>query len=96
MILMLPLGIAYFTVTVTGLAVGLGMVASPLWAWFGRVMDVTFVREGITHHWSFPAWSVPLMVVGGAVVLLAMMHLIREMGRFQAWLAKLMLVRLAK
>ena len=33
MILMLPLGIVYFTVAVTGLALGFGLIASPFWDW---------------------------------------------------------------
>lgn len=96
MIAMLPLGIAYFTVAVTGLSVGLWLIASVGWGWFGRFGEWDFVDQGIAYHWAFPAWGIPLAVIGGVIVLVGMMHLIRAIGRAHAAFAKSMLVRLAK
>jgi len=93
MVLMLPLGVVYFTIAVTGLAVGLGLITSPFWAWLG---DHTFVYEGVTYDWWFPAWGIPLAVIGGLLVLVAWLHVARWIGRGHAALAKAMLVRLAK
>ena len=93
MILMLPLGIVYFTVAVTGLAVGLWLIASVGWGWFA---NGDFIYEGVAYHWWFPAWGIPLAVIGGVIVLVGMMHLIRAIGRGHATFAKSMLVRLAK
>jgi hypothetical protein len=93
MILMLPLGIVYFTVTVTGLAAGIGLIASIVWGWFG---DWEFIFEGVAYRWWFPAWGIPLAVIGGVIVLVGTMHLIRWMGRGHAAFAKSMLVRLGR
>jgi hypothetical protein len=93
MLLMLPLGTIYFTVAVTGLAVGVGLIGAPLWGWIG---DYTFVVEDVTYHWSFPVWAIPLAVIAGAIVLVAWLHIVRGIGRGHAALAKAMLVRLAK
>jgi hypothetical protein len=96
MVLMLPLGIVYFTVAVTGLATAVGLITSPLWAWAGWVGDHTFIYEGVAYDWWLPVWGIPLAVIGGALLLIGMMHLIRWIGRGHAMFAKAMLVRLSK
>jgi hypothetical protein len=93
MIIMLPLGIFYFTIAVTGLSVGLWGIASVGWGWFAHG---DFVYEGVAYHWWFPTWGIPLAVIGGVIVLVGMMHLIRAIGRGHAAFAKSMLVRLGK
>jgi hypothetical protein len=98
MILMLPLGIVYFTVAVTGLATGLGLIAAPLWGWVGNHTFVyhPFVYDGVTYQWWFPVWGIPLAMIAGVIVLVAWLHLVRWIGRGHAAFAKAMLVRLAK
>jgi hypothetical protein len=93
MILMLPLGIVYFTVAVTGLAVGFGLIGAPFWDW-GR--DHTFIWNGVEYAWSVPGWAMPVSVIAGLLVLLLVLHLIRWIGRGHAAFAKNMLVRLAR
>lgn len=92
MIMMLPLGIAYFTIAVTGLALGVGLIGSPFGSW---AHDNTFWWRGVEHTWTMPYWAMPLAVLAGVVVLLLWMHLIRLIGRGHAAFAKRMLVRLA-
>ena len=96
MVLMLPLGIIYFTIAVTGIAVGLSLITTPLWAWAGWLGDQTFVWEGVTYDWWFPMWGMPFAVILGALVLIAFMHVVKWIGRGHAAFAKTMLVRLAK
>ena len=92
MVLQLPFGIAYFTVAVTGLAVGAWMIILP------------FVQLGLGHtyfnyganEFLFALWALPLLVIGGALLLTIWMHLIRWIGHAHAAYAKAMLVRLAK
>lgn len=93
MILMLPLGIVYFTVAVAGLAVGFGLIGTPFGSW---ARNQTFVWHGIEHTWSMPVWAMPFAVIAGLVVLLLILHLIRWIGRGHAAFAKRMLVRLAR
>jgi hypothetical protein len=93
MILMLPLGIAYFTIAVTGLAAGVGLIVSPLGVWGD---DARFWWNGTEHTWGvMPHWAMPLAVLAGIVVVLLWMHVIRWIGRGHAAFAKRMLVRLA-
>jgi len=55
MVLMLPLGTIYFTIAVTGIATGIGLITAPIWGWFG---DHTFIFEGVTYDWWLPAWGI--------------------------------------
>ncbi len=93
MLLMLPLGIAYFTIVVTGLAVGLGMVFSPIGIWLD---DHVFTWQGVDNTFHMPLWASPMLVVGGVIVLVLWLHLIRWIGRGHAAFAKHMLVRLSQ
>jgi hypothetical protein len=91
MILLLPLGTAYFCVSVTGLAVGLGLVAVP----FVQVATGhSYVMINDADWYHFPAWSLPLLVIAGVLVIILMLHLIRLIGRAHGGFAKAMLVRL--
>jgi hypothetical protein len=93
MVLMLPLGTIYFTIAVTGIVTGLVLITSPVWGWFA---DGTFIWEGVTYEWWFPTWGIPLAFVGGVVLLICLMHIVRWIGRGHAAFAKALLVRLAK
>jgi hypothetical protein len=95
MILMLPLGIIYFTIAVTGLATGVALVGAPIWGWTGWVGEHAFTYEGVAHDWSFPAWGIPLAMILGVIVLVALMHVVKWIGRGHAAFAKAMLVRLS-
>ena len=89
MLLQLPLGIVYFTVSVTGLATGLGMIGLPfVQLAAGRsYVDI----NGIEYLLSW--WQMPLVVLGGALLVLVMLNLIRLAGGAHAAYAKAMLVR---
>jgi hypothetical protein len=88
-ILQLPLGIFYFTVAVTLLAL----------AFYGIALPVTqlafnmpaYVIIGDTRYQAV-AWAIPFFVVGGALLLTVTMHLVRLLGRAQGSWVKMMLV----
>ncbi len=92
MVLQLPLGIVYFTVAVSGFAAALWMIVIP------------FIQVGVDHTYMdlngreflFQFWTLPFLVIGGALLLVIWLHLIRWIGRGHAAYAKAMLVRLAK
>ena len=93
MILMLPLGIIYFTVTVTLIAVSLSFIASP-------VLQIIFSPEFISLPEGFPILGlsspdalVPFLFVIGIILFFATMHLAKAIGWLQARFAKSMLVR---
>jgi uncharacterized membrane protein len=99
MLLMLPLGIVYFTVTVTGLAVGLAFTAAPLLAfarWLGLDSDATLFSDDahiggfvLSDHSMFAAL---ILGVLGVLIVTLLMHAARAIGRGHAHLAKALLV----
>jgi hypothetical protein len=89
MLLQMPLGIVYFTVSVTGLATGLGMIGLPFLQLVG---GRTFVEINGSEY-LFSWWQMPLLVIGGALLILVTLNLVRLAGRVHASYAKAMLVR---
>lgn len=88
-LLMLPLGIAYFTIAVTGLSVSLSLLAAPV-RWLLEE-DVGMWING----WDLMTtlWTWPLQVLAGAVLLTVLLHLVRGLGHLHGTLAKHLLVR---
>ena len=95
LVLMLPIGIAYFTLTVTFLALGLGLIALPFAQLIG---GHTWIHYGVSglHEWLLPGWGMPFVVIAGFLVLLGWFHAARWIGYGHAAYAKTALVRLAK
>jgi uncharacterized membrane protein len=98
MLAMLPLGIVYFTVTVTLLSVSIAFIGAPL----AMVLDGTglgrlFADGRITMDWGWgahvPGWGelIALCLLGIAL-LFATLHLLRGIGRLHGHLAKHLLV----
>ncbi|HSR65705.1 MAG TPA: sensor domain-containing protein [Xanthomonadaceae bacterium] len=91
--LMLPLGIVYFTLVVTLLAVSAGCIAAPFAAMFG---DTGWIQlDGITVAGG-PFWTWPLWSAAGVLLLFATLHLARGIGHLHAQLAKHLLVKSAQ
>lgn len=101
-VLMLPLGIVYFTVAVTLLSLSLVSIASPLLVWFGDVggnpridgwQVLNFDGNGLTT--SLEGWQTPLLLVAGVLLLFVTLHVARGIGRLHGQLAKHLLVKSA-
>jgi len=99
MLLMLPLGIVYFTVTVTGLAVGLAFTSLPLLtlaSWLGWDANATvFSDDAHIGGWALADHSmVAALILGalGVLIVTLLMHAARAIGRGHAHLAKALLV----
>ena len=98
--LMLPLGVAYFTAAVTGLAVSLSLVAAPIAVWTG-LADVQvgdrgwlFLETGSTDiSTSLTMWQLPLVLVAGFLLFFVTLHLAKGIGKLHGLLAKHLLVR---
>ena len=89
MILQLPLGIIYFTVLVTLIAVSLYGIALPILQ-LGFDLPVSYVN-GVTYY--LVTWMLPLTVIAGILLATLTMHLARYLGRQHGALAKALLVR---
>ncbi|HZO21302.1 MAG TPA: sensor domain-containing protein [Steroidobacteraceae bacterium] len=93
LVLMLPLGIVYFVIATTGIALGGGLIVAPLVAaaqFFGWpfVEQATFHPEGLA---TGP--GVLLCAALGVVIFTALMHLARGVGRMQVAIARALLVK---
>ena len=88
MILMLPLGVIYFSVFITLIALALGFMAAPVAQLF-----ISFPIVSSDQHTSIstPDSGVILFLVGFAVAL-GTLHLAKLVGRWHGSLAKAMLV----
>ena len=90
-LLMLPLGIAYFTFVVAGLSVSLSLIAAPVLLLLGYA-DVVHM-DGITLH---EPWVWPIAFVVGTLLLFAVLHVIRAIGKLHGQFAKHLLVKSAQ
>src|SRR5579864_8357462 len=97
LLLMLPLGIVYFTVAVTLLAMGLAFVSTPLvmlsdyFGWWGFDVDDHVRLGGFLVSEHSVVGSIVLFVLG-VLLLTLLMHAARAIGRGHVHLAKALLV----
>ncbi|MBB4125516.1 putative membrane protein [Xanthomonas translucens] len=93
-VLMLPLGICYFTVFIALLATGLGLALAPLGSLFpdNIHMGLTFGDIGFAGPGLL---LLPLVSALGIVLLFATLHLARGIGKLHGMLAKHLLVHSA-
>lgn len=96
-VLMLPLGIIYFTVAVTGIATSLACIFAPI-AHIGWMLGL--VRIDVADHIRFNdtllvPWQIadPLTFVIGVAMLFGLLHFARGLAKFQGALAKSLLVK---
>lgn len=94
-LLMLPLGIAYFTVAVTGLATSLALIAAPIAVLVGDFGGTLWIDE-INVMDVHGLWALPLCFIAGVALLFLTLHLARGVGHLHGQLAKHMLVKSAQ
>lgn len=101
MLLMLPLGIAYFTIAVTLLSVSIGFIGAPIIKALSGVLRIDpgicnsspFTCSGLEWLSSWPgAFTV---CAAGIVLLFVTLHLVRGLGRLHGQIAKHLLVQSA-
>jgi len=94
-LLMLPLGVVYFSAAVTLLSAGLGVLFAPLAAagatlgWFPSDTEVQVAGTNLSDH---PLIGTLLCMVLGVLILTLLMHLARAVARGHVRLAKALLV----
>jgi hypothetical protein len=93
LLLMLPLGIVYFTLAVTGLSVSLGLVFGPVAA---LVIDGGQAGVYLDGELMVPAgFALPLAFLLGVVALFLTLHLARALGTLHGRIAHHLLVKVA-
>ncbi|MBU6198894.1 MAG: sensor domain-containing protein [Xanthomonadaceae bacterium] len=95
-VLMLPLGIVYFSVAVTGIALSLGFILAPLahLGWMMGLVRIDWATDNDFNSALLVPWQIsdPLLLVLGVGLLFGLLHLARGIGKFQGGLAKALLV----
>lgn len=87
MLLMLPLGLLYFTLTVTALSLSLALALMPIAQFFGA--SFTVFGDSVL----LPLWSAPVTIFLGLVALVGVLHAASGVGSLHAQLAKQLLVK---
>ena len=93
MLLMLPLGIVYFTIAVTLGSLSLALLLAPLALLPGADYAVWFWGVDLVED---AAWLLPLVSIFGALLLFVTLHVTRAIGRGHGLLAKHLLVKNAQ
>jgi uncharacterized membrane protein len=96
MILMLPLGVIYFTIAVTGISLSLAFMLAPV----AMLLSNYGMLDGGGIYFGDQSWAPPLIVTPfvfllGVSMLFGMLHLARGIGHLQGALAKHLLVKSA-
>jgi len=92
MVLMLPMGIIYFTVTITLLAVSIAFTGAPLaWAFGDFDHQSISINMGYGEHVPSMGDALVLFVLG-VLLLFVTLHLVRALGRMHGLIAKSLLV----
>ncbi len=84
LVLQLPLGVIYFSVTITLVSLGLGLMTAP----FLYVLTPRPIILINANPLDLPAWVPVLIALLGFLVLTGAMHVIRRIGRWHAKYAK--------
>ncbi|NZA24869.1 sensor domain-containing protein [Luteimonas sp. SJ-92] len=103
MLLMLPLGIVYFTAAVVMIVLSVSLIAAPVLVALGIAdtgvavggWQLLTIGSGYGIGTSAPAWALPLLFVAGVLLLFATLHLARGIGHLHGLLAKHLLVKSA-
>jgi hypothetical protein len=88
MIIQFVLGVAYFVSIVTVLSFSLSFIAIP-------VLQESFGQGAIFNNGAsffFPAWSYPLLILGGILLWTTFMNVARGIGQLHGKMAKWLLV----
>lgn len=88
MILMLPLGVIYFTVFVTLIAIGFAFLAAPIQELIFNQATINFGNQA--YH--MPLWSMPLSNIAGILFTTLTLHFAKWVGKIHGYLAKALLV----
>jgi hypothetical protein len=88
MVLQMPLGVLYFTLNVTLIALALSMMAAP----FAQIVWRFPIITNYSEHIFLPYWALALMEIGGFLLLTLTLHLSRAIGQLHGRYAKAMLV----
>jgi hypothetical protein len=94
LVLMLPLGIAYFVLAVVGISVSLGLTAGSIWGLITGTSNIQISDAPVLEHLFHTAPGLVLAAIVGMLLFFVVLHIARAVGWFHGRIAELLLVRL--
>lgn len=85
MLLLMPLGILYFTLIVTLFSLGLSLIGAPVMQY---IFHEAFIGPGV----GVPFYAMPFIVAAGGMLIVLTLHLAKTIGNLHGRFAKTMLV----
>lgn len=92
--LMLPLGVAYFTIAVTGIALSLGLALGSIWSLITGKSQVQISDVPWLEHLFHTAPGLVILLIAGVLLFFVVLHIARGIGWLHGRIAELLLVRL--
>jgi len=92
--LMLPLGVVYFTIAVTGIALSVGLTLGSIWSLISNHSQIHISEVPWLEHMFHTAPGLIVLVVVGVLLFFVMLHIARGVGWLHGRIAELLLVRL--
>ncbi len=93
MLLMLPLGVIYFSIAITALSTSLAFMFAPLAYLFGNAGDMTLTWNGVGV--IDQPWMVIPVFITGVLGIFVTLHVARGIGKLHGMMAKHLLVKIA-
>lgn len=94
LLLMLPLGIIYFTLSIVGLALSLGIAGGSIYSLITNESHVQMTELPWLDHLFHTAPGLILLAVAGILLFFVVLHLARAVGWMHGKIAETLLVRL--
>lgn len=94
LLLMLPLGVAYFTAAVTGISLSLGLTGTSLWGLVTNRSHVEITDVPWLDHMFHTAPGLIVAAIVGVLLFFVVLHIARGVGWLHGRIAELLLVRL--
>ncbi|HWA29806.1 MAG TPA: sensor domain-containing protein [Rhizomicrobium sp.] len=94
LLLMLPLGVAYFVIAVVGLACSIGVTGGALWGLITGHVSIQMDGNPYLEHFLHTAPGLIVFAIGGLLLFFVVLHIARGIGALHGRIAELLLVRL--
>lgn len=94
MLLMLPLGIAYFVIAVTGIALSLSLTFGSLWSLITGVSHIQISDAPWLQHLFSTAPGLLIAMLVGVLLIFVLLHVAKGIGWMHGKIAEALLVRL--
>ena len=92
--LMLPLGIAYFTIAVTGIALSVGLTLGSIWSLITGHSEIQISDVPWLEHLFHTAPGLLIAAIVGVLLFFVVLHIAKGVGWLHGRIAELLLVRL--